>query len=106
VTLSRPVTLPSGECLQVNAVRVEPSCPVGVGVSRDLSFDVTAQTSRSGLQWRRAATSSDVLLPAVGELATRGTTSVSLRDIVLDGAVTLEIVDGSQVLLTVTVRSY
>lgn len=106
MTLARPTTLPAGECLQVNAVRAAPACPVGVGTTRDLGFDVTAHTSRSGLRWRRAASSSDVLLPAVGELATRGTTTVTLRDIVLDSAVTLEIVDGDQVLLTVTVRSY
>jgi hypothetical protein len=106
LTIVKPTTLVSGECIEVNAVNVNQSCPVGFNTSRSLSFDVTAHTSRTGLRWRRSVTSSDVLSPSEGAIAHNGTTSVLLTDLVLDSAVTIEIVDGTNVLVAFTLRHY
>ena len=106
LTIVKPTALVSGECIEVNAVNVNQSCPVGFNTSRSLSFDVTAHTSRTGLRWRRSVTSSDVLEPSEGAIARNGTTSVLLSDLVLDSAVTIEIVDGSNVLVAFTLRHY
>ena len=106
LTIVKPTALVSGECIEVNAVNVNQSCPVGFNTSRSLSFDVTAHTARTGLRWRRSVTSSDVLEPSEGAIARNGTTSVLLSDLVLDSAVTIEIVDGSNVLVAFTLRHY
>jgi hypothetical protein len=106
VTVVRPTSLASGECLELNTVTVNQSCPVGFATPRSLRFDVTAHTSRTGLAWRRSVASSDVLEPAGGTLARNGTTSTVLTDLVLDSSVTIEIVDGNNVLLAFTLRHY
>jgi len=106
LTIVKPTALASGECIEVNAVDVNQSCPVGFNTVLSLSFDVTAHTSRTGLRWRRSVTSGDVLLPSEGAIGRNGTTSVLLTDLVLDSAVTIEIVDGSNVLIAFTLRHY
>ena len=106
VTIVRPTTMAAGECIEVNAVTVNQSCPVGFATPRSLQFDVTAHTARTGLRWRRSVTSSDVLEPSAGAIAKNGTTSVLLTDLVLDSAVTIEIVEGSNVLIAFTLRHY
>jgi hypothetical protein len=95
-----------GECIEINTVSVNQSCPVGFTTPRSLQFDVTAHTARTGLRWRRSATSSDVLEPSEGAIAKNNTTSVLTTDLVLDSAVTIEIVDGSNVLIAFTLRHY
>jgi hypothetical protein len=106
VTIVRPTSLPDGECLELNAVTVNQSCPVGFNTSRSMTFDLTAHTARTGLRWRRSVTSSDILSPSEGTVSRNGGTSVLLSDLVLDSAVTIEIVDGSTVLLAFTLRHY
>jgi hypothetical protein len=106
VTIVRPTTMAAGECIEVNSVSVNQSCPVGFSTPRSLSFDVTAQTERTGLRWRRSVTSSDVLEPSEGAIARNKTTSVLLTDLVLDSAVTIEIVQGDTVLIAFTLRHY
>jgi hypothetical protein len=79
---------------------------VGFATPRSLRFDVTAHTPRTGLRWRRSVTSSDVLEPSEGAVASNGVTSTLLTDLVLDSNVTIEIVDGSKVLAAFTLRHY
>jgi hypothetical protein len=105
LTVVRPTSMSSDECLEVNAVTVNQSCPVGFATARSLSFDLTAHTSRS-LRWRRSVTSSDVLDPSEGPVSNQGKSSALLTDLVLDSAVTIEIVDGNRVLLAFTLRHY
>jgi hypothetical protein len=95
----------SNECIQVNAVTVNQSCPVGIATARSVRFDVTAHTTRT-LRWRRSPSSSDVVDPAGGTIGGSGTTSVLVTDVVLDSTVTIEIVDGSTVLAAFTLRHY
>jgi hypothetical protein len=95
-----------GQCLEVNAITVNQSCPVGINTSRSLRFDVTAHTTRTPLRWRRSATSSDVLSPDSGPVSRDGATSVLLGDLVLDSTLTIEIVDGNTVLLAFSLRHY
>jgi outer membrane biosynthesis protein TonB len=106
VTVVKPTALAAGECIELNAVTVNQSCPVGFNTSRSVTFDLTAHTARTGLRWRRSVTSSDILSPSEGPLARNGQTSVVLSDIVLDSAVTIEVVDGGSVLLAFTLRHY
>jgi len=105
LTVVRPTSMSSSECLELNAVTVNQSCPVGFATARSLSFDLTAHTSRT-LRWRRSVTSSDVLDPSEGAVSSQGKTSPLLTDLVLDSAVTIEIVDGNTVLLAFTLRHY
>jgi hypothetical protein len=106
VTIVRPTAMASGECIEINTVSVNQSCPVGFTTPRSLQFDVTAHTARTGLRWRRSVTSSDVLEPSDGAIAKNSTTSVLTTDIVLDSTVTIEIVEGSNVLIAFTLRHY
>jgi hypothetical protein len=106
MTVKTPTALPGDECIELNLVSANLACPVTFNTTRSLRFDVTAHTQRDGLTWRRAATSSDVLTPSGGAIGSNGVTSVLVNDLVLDGTVTFEIVDGNDVLLSFTLRHY
>ncbi len=106
LTVVRPTAMASSECLELSAVTVNQSCPVGFATARSLRFDLTTHTSRTGLRWRRSVTSSDVLDPSEGPVSSQSPTSVLLTDLVLDSTVTIEIVDGSKALLAFTLRHY
>ena len=71
---------------------VNQACPVAAATTRSIRFDLTASTTQA-LQWRRSASSSDVLDPNGGFVASSGETSVVLSDIVLANSVTFEVVD-------------
>jgi hypothetical protein len=103
-TVVRPVALPSGQCIQLNLVTVNQSCPVGINVSRSVRFDVTAQTTRSNLRWRQSAQSGDLLTPSDGAIASSGTTSTVIGDLVLGGSLVIEVADGTEVLLRFTLQ--
>ena len=106
VSISKPTALLAGECIELNAITVNQSCPVGFGITRSVQFEVTAHTSRTGLTWRRATGSTDLLSPSGGAISSDGSTSVLLSDTVLDSSVGIEVVQGSTVLLSFTLRHY
>ena len=106
VVVTRPVALPAGQCIALNVLTVTPDCPVGYNTSRALRFDINVQTTRSGLRWRRSPNSSDRLDPAGGVVASQGTTSVLVSDLVLHSEVTFEVVEGDDVLMSYTLRHY
>jgi hypothetical protein len=104
--VDHPVTLPITECIELNSLDANQECPVGVTTVRSLQFKLTAHTTRTGLRWRRAADSSDVLTPSDGDVSSDGKTTVLLSDIVLDSSVRIEVVSGGTVLLAFTLRHY
>jgi hypothetical protein len=107
VTIVKPNPLPNGECIEVTEVTVGQACPAQTGVPRAVGFVVNAQTTRSNLSWRRSPSSSDVITPPTGAVASQGETEVQVQDIVLDSTVTFEVLDGSGlVLLAFTLRNY
>lgn len=106
VSVTRLASLAAGECLEVTRVESSLACPVALAVARSLRIEVEAQTSGSPLTWRRAAGSSDVLLPDSGSVARQGTTSLLLSDIVLDSSLTIEIVRDGSPIYSVRVGSY
>ena len=104
VSIAKPVALPGGECIELNRITANQSCPVSLSTLRSLMFEVTASTARQDLSWRRAFQSSDVLQPSSGPIASHGTTTVLTTDLVLDSSVTFEVVSSNQVLLSFTLR--
>jgi hypothetical protein len=85
---------------------VNQACPTGFNTTRSLQIAVTAHVSSGTLQWRRASTSSDILTPSSGAVATDDTTTLLLSDLVLDNACDIEVVNGKgKVLLSVSVRN-
>jgi len=93
-------------CIELTAVSFDQSCPVAPATWRALHFKLTAHTTRTGLRWRRSATSSDVLSPSEGDVSSDGNTKVDLSDLALDRTVTIEVVAGSKVVLAFTLRHY
>jgi hypothetical protein len=104
--VEKPYSLPTTECIELTALTVSRSCPVSFNTLRALSFSVRAVTSATALEWRRAATSNDVLTPSSGTISSSGTTVVAATQTVLDQNVTFEVVDGSRVLLRFTLDNY
>jgi hypothetical protein len=102
----KPDALPVGQCIDLNRVTVTPACPVGFSTVRSINFRLTARTTRSTLQWRRAAENGDVFDPSSGTLAGNGQSDVTLTDIVLDDEAKIAITDGSNVLLRFTLRHH
>jgi hypothetical protein len=106
VTISKPTALVPGECIELNSVTVNQSCPVGFGVTRSVQFEVTVHTSRTGLTWRRSSSSTDILAPNTGAISSSGSTAILFSDTVLDSSVTIEIVQGQTVLLSFNLRHF
>jgi hypothetical protein len=106
VQIEKPTALPAGECLDLLSVSVSRACPVGLATSRAVSFRIKASTTATNLEWRRAGTSSDVLAPSSGIIASTGATDVVLTQTVLDRDLKIEVVDGSRVLLRFTLANY
>jgi hypothetical protein len=87
------------------AATLSAGCPLADGTSVQLGFTLKAQASVDGLSWRRSASSSDAVFPASGTVATSGSTTVTLTDVVLADKVTFEVVDpGGRVRLAFTLR--
>jgi hypothetical protein len=91
--VTRYVTLPAGQCLELNEVAVDSACPVADGSKRVLSFTVTARTGHSFLRWRQAAGSADGLLPSEGFVAGDDVTTVLLNDSVRGPSVSIDLFD-------------
>ncbi len=104
--VEKPYGLPASECIELKAITVSRSCPVSFNTSRAVSFSVKAITGATNLQWRRASTSVDVLSPDSGSISPSGQTDVALTQTVLDSQLQIEIVDGSRVLMRVTLAGY
>jgi hypothetical protein len=85
-------------------VSVNQACPVALATTQGVSFRIAAHTVRTGLQWRRAAANSDVLTPSGGEISSNGNTTVDVLDLALDSGLTVEVADGTAVLLRFTLR--
>jgi hypothetical protein len=77
---------------------------VADGTSLELGFRIRAQTPATGLAWRRSAESFDAVYPGSGSVASDGTTSVTLTDVVLADRVAFEVTEGSRVVLRFVVR--
>jgi len=95
----------SGECVAVNSVQVSAACPATFGSSRALSFSITARSASRTLSWRRAGSTTNVISPDAGPISGEGQTVVAINEFVLDGQTSIEIVDQSRVLGTVTIQS-
>lgn len=80
-----------GECAQLTRITAIPSCPVSLGMTRTITFDVFAQSGQA-LSWRRAAGGSDSVFPASGPLG-NGLSTVTTTAVVYDSAVTFEVVN-------------
>ena len=94
MTAEWPSTLGAGECVQVTRLTAVPACPVSAGMTRTISFDVTAQSNQA-LTWRRAAGGEDSVSPASGTLVAKGASSATTTAIVYDRELTFEVVDAS-----------
>jgi hypothetical protein len=89
-----PSALAAGECAQVTRLTAIPTCPVQVGMTRTISFDVTAQSGQA-LSWRRAAGGGDAVSPASGSLIAKGTSTASTTAVVYDSSLSFEVVDAT-----------
>jgi hypothetical protein len=104
VAITRSSANTVDSCVEVNVVTVDRTCPVGPTLPVLLRFDVTARTSRPTLNWRRAPGNTDVMDPGEGTINGNGSSQVMLTDVVLDDSADIEILDGSTVLLTLSVH--
>lgn len=94
VSVELPTSMGVGECVQVTRLSASPTCPVTLGMTRTIGFDITAQSAQA-LSWRRAAGGRDAVTPASGALLSRGVTSVSTTAVVYDSELAFEVVDGA-----------
>jgi hypothetical protein len=86
------------------AASLSAGCPVADGTSLQLGFKVRAETTASGLAWRRSADSFDAVFPGSGAVGSNGTTSVSLTDVALSDRVAFEVTEGGKVVLRFVIR--
>jgi hypothetical protein len=94
MVVEQPTSPAVGECVQLTRITAIPGCPVSVGMTRTITFDIYAQTS-SALTWRRAAGGGDALAPSSGPLLARGQSTVTATAVVYDTALSFEVVDAT-----------
>lgn len=105
LTVELPSALAAGQCVELTSVTFNQACPVALGTTRTLGFEVTARGGRP-LTWRRHASSTDVLTPSSGTLTGEGRSSIVVTDVVNDRNLTIEVLDGTTVVMAFTVRHY
>ncbi|MCU0243079.1 MAG: hypothetical protein MUF51_11740 [Vicinamibacteria bacterium] len=106
MTVVKPTTLASGECIELTALSVSRACPAGFNTTRAVSFQITARTARTGIEWRRAATSSDLISPTGGSVANNASTSAAIEQTILGNNLVIEVFEGANVLLRFSVQNY
>ena len=75
------------------------SCPMAIGASRAVSFEVMAETQLRDLRWRKLSSSRDSLDPPDGQLIRHGATTAIASQTVREGALTIEIIsEGTPIL--------
>jgi hypothetical protein len=93
LTVEWPSAATVGECAQLTRITAIPTCPVQVGMTRTITFDVYAQSGGT-LSWRRAAGGSDSVAPASGRLS-NGLSTVTTTAVVYDSSLAFEVVNQS-----------
>lgn len=105
VTIQRIQTLPANECIEIPRIALSQGCPLGVGTSRAISFDVMAETQLRDLRWRKQAGSRDGLDPEDGRLIRHGSTTSIAKHTVQEGSLTIEIISEGKTILTFRLRN-
>jgi hypothetical protein len=98
VTIRNPDALGGHECIELTEIQSSHDCPVNFGFPRSVSFEVTAITKKS-LRWRQRPGGTDVLTPPGGSIASDGSTTVTLSDLVLSDSLTIDVYQGDQIYL-------
>jgi hypothetical protein len=101
--VSKRDALPSNECIELTDIRTSSDCPVSFGLPLSVSFAVTS-SSAMNFTWKQVPGKSDVLTPASGTIPGTGTTNVTLSDIVLDSALSIEVIHGDKTYLAFSLK--
>lgn len=91
-------------CIELVGVAFDGDCPATFNAERSLRFDIEARLGAKELSWRRAGSSSDVLLPAYGTLQDQAVNRVNVRDIAIDDVLTIEVLDGGALVMSFSLR--
>jgi hypothetical protein len=105
VSVRRVEPLATGECIEMTKLALSQGCPMVAGVSRSISFDITAETQLRDLRWRKASDARDKLEPGDGRLIRHGTTTSLATQTVADKNMTLEVISEGTVILTFTLKN-
>jgi hypothetical protein len=104
MVVEMPTSPTAGECVQLTRITAIPGCPVSVGMTGTITFDINAQSS-TPLTWRRAAGGRDAVTPSIGSLLARGQSTVTATAVVYDTSLAFEVVDATgRVLLRFTLQ--
>jgi hypothetical protein len=74
--------------------------------TRNISFRVQTNASASGLQWRRSNFTGDAITPSGGSINSSGATDVTVAQTVQDRYLVIEVVNGGDVLMRLTLANY
>jgi hypothetical protein len=105
LTIQRLQSLPANECIEITRLALSQGCPLGVGGTRAVSFDVMAETQLRDLRWRKLTSSRDSLEPADGRLIRHGATTSIATQTVQESALTIEIISEGTPILTFRLRN-
>ncbi len=81
-------------------------CPSEINTTVGLTFEVDNPKAGRNLWWRRSESGFDVLYPSSGSIASAGRNRVSLKNLVLDQTVTIEVLEGDQRLMSFTLKHF
>jgi hypothetical protein len=94
ITIEQPDAPPKGQCLVLTKLSVDESCPVSVGKSLKVEFEITADSGKE-IFWRPARNGKDEIEPSKGgRLQATGTSNVKLTDKVVGDSMAIEVADG------------
>jgi len=106
VSVAYPEGLPRPRRVTLTDVVSDRECPSELNATQELSFEVETKASTGSLWWRRSPASFDVLHPSSGPIGASGKSRVTVSDLILDDAVTIDVMDGDQKVLSFTIRHF
>jgi hypothetical protein len=106
VTVEYPKDLPGAKHVILTDLVSDRECPSELNGTEEITFELVVSEPTRGLWWRRAVSSYDMLRPSSGPIAASGRSRVTFQDLVLDDAVTIEVLDGERLLLSFTLRHF
>jgi hypothetical protein len=105
-SVAHAVDLPADQRVTLADLVTDRACPTRLNTTVGLTFEVDVKKARENLWWRRAESSFDVLYPTSGSLAAPGRNRVSLSNLVLDEAVTIEVLEADRRLMSFTLKHF
>lgn len=105
VSVRRLQALAAGECVEITRLAFSQGCPIPLGASRAVSFEIMTETQLRDLRWRKLAGQADALDPGDGQLIRHGATTSVATQTVNATSLEIEVIASGTPLMVITIKN-